>query len=99
MMFILGGVKLYWTVASIPIVTVIAYIGIWIAHYYKATYLHPDMKDIQKTYMASDKTCFFVAEAFFDYPITCQPIFCPKPNSRISIVKAAFQMYPNIDQS
>jgi GNAT superfamily N-acetyltransferase len=66
MMFIIGGVRLHYTILSLPIVVVLTYVGIYIAHYYKAKYLHSDLANIQKTYMSSDKTCFFVAEAFYN---------------------------------
>lgn len=64
LMFIIGGVPLTYTIIAFPIVLILTYISIWAAHYYKAKYLHPDLNNIMKSYMGSDKTCFFVAEAF-----------------------------------
>jgi GNAT superfamily N-acetyltransferase len=67
-MFILLGVPFYWIVSSVPFVAISFYVIIWTAHFYKAHYLHPDLKDIAASYMASPNTCFFVAEAFGDPP-------------------------------
>ena len=66
-MFILVGVPFYWLTASIPLVACSFYVIIWIAHYYKAHYLHPDLNEIEKTYMSTN-TCFYVAEAFGPIP-------------------------------
>jgi len=65
--FIFMRVHLFTAVfASLPIVVVLAYLCIWGAHFYKVKYLHPDMQDVEKTYMSSDKTSFIVAEAFYN---------------------------------
>jgi len=79
LMFIIGGLPLSYTIAAIPTVMLLAYVTIWSAHYYKAKYLHHDMTNIMKSYMGSDKTCFFVAEAF-----------CNKNNPRWKNEKPAF---------
>ena len=71
-----------WTLTAIPTVAVLAYFGIWAAHFYKARYLHSDLKDIEKYYMSSDKTCFFVAEAYYDDRVRCQPIFLSEAELR-----------------
>lgn len=63
-MFIFVGIPFQWTLSAIPLVTVLFYIVIYSAHYYKAMFLHPDLKDILGTYLSSNKTTFFVAEAF-----------------------------------
>jgi len=65
-MYIVGGVQLQYTVTAIPIVAVLTYAGIYASHRYKAKYLHPDLQNIMQTYMGSNKTCFFVAEAFYN---------------------------------
>ncbi|ODM94367.1 putative N-acetyltransferase camello [Orchesella cincta] len=66
LLYIVVGVKFQYCFLAIPIVIITTYVGVWTAHYYKAKYLHHDMKDIMKTYMSTDKnTCFFVAEALY----------------------------------
>lgn len=64
-MYIVIGLKFQYCIFAIPIVIISTYFGIWGAHLYKAKYLHKDLTDIMKSYMASDKTYFFVAEAMY----------------------------------
>jgi GNAT superfamily N-acetyltransferase len=77
-MYILCGVPLQFTVSALPLTTVLAYIVIWFAHWYKAKYLHKDIVNVMKTYLGSDKTSFFVAEAFFN-PIDSKFLKQDKP--------------------
>jgi len=67
-MFIFVGVPFYWTVSAIALVTVVFYLVIIGAHSYRARYHTGDLQDILSTYLSSNKTCFFVAEAFGSPP-------------------------------
>lgn len=65
-MFILGGVPLYYTWTALPLTVLLTYVGIYLSHFYKATFLHSDMNNVMKTYLGTDKTNFFVAEAYYN---------------------------------
>lgn len=65
LIYIVIGLKFQYCVLAVPIVIITTYVGVWVAHLYKAKYLHDDLKDIMQSYMTSNKTCFIVAEAFF----------------------------------
>jgi len=92
LMFIFGGVPLYWTVSSLPIVTCVSYFVIWFGHFYKAKYTHRDMANIERSYMNSNKTCFLVAEAYVATDRNPSDIRVP-----VFINEAEFQKYPNIE--
>lgn len=65
LLFILVGLHFYTTIIiSIPLVISLTFISIWMAHYYKAKYLHIDLNDIRRYYV-TNSTNFFVAEAFY----------------------------------
>lgn len=67
-MFIFMGVPLSVCLGSIPVVIVLMYIIIYLAHAVKTLEMMQDISNIPRFYMSSDYTGFWVAEA-------CEPMF------------------------
>ena len=60
--FIVIGLPLAYCLLSIPLTMVTVYIGVFAAHKVKAYGHHQDLKNIEETYLANERTGFWVAE-------------------------------------